>query len=252
MPLYSSEAIVLRRIDYREADRIVTFLTPDHGKVSGLARGVKRMRSRFGASLETLTYGKLIYFDRQGRNLISINHFDILKPFQQIREDLICSSSCQYIAELVMQFVPEKEAAAEVFSLFLETLEGMTGSEDPNAILRIFEIRLLTLIGYAPRMDACVLCGEREHLSRISISEGGVVCPLCKGRAGEVRPISEGALFFWKQVSVMTLSNMDRVRLQKRLNNELKQVLHRYFLYLLGREIRSYKFLEQVNKVQYG
>jgi DNA repair protein RecO (recombination protein O) len=252
MPLYSSEAIVLRRIDYREADRIVTFLTPDHGKVSGLARGVKRIRSRFGASLESLTYGKLVYFDRQGKNLISINHFDILKSFQQIRENLIRSCSCQYIAELVMQFVPEKEAAAEVFTLFLETLEGMTRSQDSDAILRIFEIRLLILIGYAPRVDACVLCGESEDISGISISEGGVVCPSCKGRAGEVRPISEGALFFWKQAPLMTSGHIDRVRLQKRLNNELKQILHRYFLYLLGREIRSYNFLEQVNKVQHG
>lgn len=248
MPLYSTEAVVLRKIDYRESDQIMTFLTPDYGRISGMVRGAKRIRSRFGASLEMLTYGKLIYFDRQGKNLVSINQFDILKSFQQIRENLIRSGSCQYMAELIMGFVPERESAAEVFKLFVRSMEGMSATRDPEAVLRIFEIRLLTLAGFAPKMDACVLCGNRQGRFMFSIKDGGLVCSSCQIRSAEAEPVPEGVGFFWRQALAMDLTKMDRVLLQGRLNAGLKRLLHRYFLHLLGREIRSFTFLEKLGQ----
>ncbi len=248
MPLFSTEAVVLRKIDYRESDQIMTFLTPDYGRISGLVRGAKRIRSRFGASLEMLTYGRLIYFDRQGKNLVSINQFDILKSFQQIRENLIRSGSSQYMAELIIGFVPERESATEVFKLFVQSMEGMAVTRDPEAVLRIFEIRFLSLIGFAPRMDACVFCGNWKGRFRFSIKDGGLVCSSCEDHTAEADPVPEGILFFWKQALAMDLTKMDRVRLQRRLNTGLKWLLHRYFLHLLGREIRSFIFLENLGK----
>jgi len=248
MPLYSTEAVVLRKIDYRESDQIMTFLTPDYGRISGLVRGAKRIRSRFGAALEMLTYGRLIYFDRQGKNLVSINHFDILKSFQRIREDLIRSASCQYMAELIMGLIPERESATEVFKLLVRSMEGMSATRDPDAVLRIFEIKFLSLIGFSPRMDACVFCGSSKGHFGFSIKDGGLVCSSCRGRAAETDPVPEGILFFWKQASAMDLTKMDRVRLQRRLNTGLKWLLHRYFLHLFGREIRSFIFLENLGK----
>lgn len=247
MPLASSEAIVLRKIDYQEADRIITFLTPDHGKLSGIAKGAKRIRSRVGPSLEVLTHGQLVYFDRPGKGLVSINHFDILASFRRVREDLIRSSSCQYLAELIIHFIPEREAAPEVFSLLLKAMHGIAGSRDPEAILRIFEIRFLSLAGFAPKMDACVLCGRTDGVFGFSMKEGGLVCASC-GRSDTGGRVSKGVLLFWRQALFMDTEKMDRIRLQGRLNTELKGFVHRYFLHLLGREIRSYNFLERVRK----
>jgi DNA repair protein RecO (recombination protein O) len=248
MPIHSSEAIVLRKTDYRDADRVVTFLTRDSGKLAGLVKGAKRIRSRFGASLEVLTYGRLIFFERQTKNLVSVNEFDPIKPFQEIREDILRSCSAQYLAEVILQFIPEREAAREVFGLLLQALKKIAISKNADAILRIFEIRFLTLIGFAPRLDACVLCGQRKTRAGFSVREGGIVCTGCRQGQGKLYPMSDGCLFFWSQALTMNLDRMDRVRLEGQLARELKDLLHRYFVHLAGREIRSYAFLETVTK----
>jgi DNA repair protein RecO (recombination protein O) len=248
MPLYNSEAIVLRKVAYRDADRIVTFFTPDQGKLSGLARGAGRLRSRYGSALEILTHGTLIYFDRQGKNLVQINHFDILHSFRKLREDLLRSASCQYLAELVLGLIPERAAAPEAFSFFLKTLEQIGRVSDPEPILRIFEIRFLVLTGFVPRMDACVHCGGDKGPFAFSATQGGVVCSRCRGRNSNVRPLSRGAIRFWEQALVREPEWFDRVRLEGKLNDELRHLLHGIFCGLLGREIRSYNFLTRLRK----
>ncbi len=248
MPLYDSEAVVLRTVDFREADRIVTFLTPGHGRLSGLARGAKRLRSRFGASLEVLTHGRLVYFDRQGKNLIGINHFDVLHSFQGIREDLLRSASSQYLAELALHFVPERQAAPECFGLLVAALGQMEAAKGPEALLRIFEIQFLALLGYAPRLDACVSCGRKAAAYGFSSKQGGLVCGGCGGASKDLASVSRGAVHFWRKASELSRERIGRVALDRRLNGELKRVLHGYLLYLLGREIRSFTFLERLRR----
>jgi len=249
MPLYSSEAIVLRKIDYRDADRIVTFLTPDRGKLAGLARGARRLKSRFGPSLETLTHGTLIYYDREGKNLIHVNHFDILHSFRKLREDLFRSASGQYLAELVLGLLPEREAAPETFQLLLQTLDRLQKGVETEPILRIFEIRLLVLSGFAPRVECCVRCGGQAAPFGFSVEQGGVVCRDCRSRTvAGVRPVSRGVLRFWEQALALKEERFDRVRLEGKLNRELRDLLHHYYRHLLGREIRSFVFLERLRK----
>ncbi|NOY53252.1 MAG: DNA repair protein RecO [Deltaproteobacteria bacterium] len=248
MPLYSSESIVLRKIDYRDADRIVTFLTPDHGKLAGLARGARRLKSRFGPALETLTHGTLIYFDREEKNLVNINHFDILHSFRRVREDLFRSASGQYLAELVLGLLPEREAAPEIFQLLLQTLNRLQEVVETEPILRIFEIRLLVLAGFAPKMNACVQCGGGTEPFRFSLRQGGILCRKCRGRTDEGTALSRGCLRFWEEVLTLTEERLGHIRLERKLNRELRELLHLYFRNLLGREIRSYVFLEKLRK----
>ncbi len=248
MPLYSSEAIVLRKIDYRDADRIVTFLTPDRGKLAGLARGARRLKSRFGPSLETLTHGTLIYFDREGKNLVNVNHFDILHSFRKVREDLFRSASGQYLTELVLGLLPEREAAPETFRLLLQTLDRLQEAVEIEPILRIFEIRLLVLSGFAPRMDGCAQCGGGEGPFGFSLQQGGILCRDCRDRTDEGYQLSLGCLRFWEQALTLKGERLGQVRLERRLNRELRNLLHRYFRHLLGREIRSFVFLERLRK----
>ncbi len=246
MPLFSTEAIVLHKTDFRDSDKIMTFLTPDQGRISGLARGAKRVRSPFGASLEVLTHGRLVYFDRQGKNLIHINHFDIVNSFQKIRENLLHSSSCLYLCELIMRMVPERAAARDCFILLLETMEQIGKTTDPDPILRIFEICLLHLLGFAPRVDACVVCGETEGKFRFVREQGGLVCERCDKKEKGNGTLSKGSIYFWRQAPMIRRDAMSRIRLDRRVNRELKRLLHDYFVYILGREIRSFNFLERI------
>jgi DNA repair protein RecO (recombination protein O) len=252
MPLVTSEAIVLRKTGFRDADMIITFFTPAEGKLAGLARGVRRLRSRYGPALEVLTHGSLIYFDRQGKNLVTVNNFDIIHSFQKIRENLLCSASAQYLAELVLGFIPERAGAPEVFSLFLAALKALQGCEDPEPILRIFEIRFLALTGFGPHMDGCVGCGASAAAVRFSLAQGGVLCPRCEQGTAITRPISRGAVVFWNQALRMNLDRIDRVRLQKGLNGELRRLTHRVFVSHLGREIRTFTFLERIRQTDHG
>ncbi len=252
MPLFTSEAIVLKKNPFRDADLIVTFFTPDEGKLSGLARGAKRLRSPYGPALEVLTHGTLIYFDREQKNLVNVNSFDIIHSFQKIRENLFASVSAQYLAELILGFMPERAAAPESFALMLAALEGMQGSQDPEPILRIFEIRFLTLTGFAPCMDGCVACGAGTGPFRFSLTQGGLVCRRCQPAGRQGRAVSPGAVMFWNQAHRMSLDRIGRIRLEAGLNRELRDLAHRVLVSHLGRELRSLNFLRRIRREEAG
>jgi DNA repair protein RecO (recombination protein O) len=145
-----------------------------------------------------------------------------------------------------MKFLPEKESAPEVFHLFLETMKHLESARDSEVMLRIFEIRFLSCVGFGPRMDACVICDETTRKGSFSLREGGLVCPRCSSRSGEGTPLSEGALVFWGQALAMKEAKIGRVRLQRRLNEELRHLLYRYIRHVLGGELRTYQFLQRI------
>ena len=252
MPLFNSEAIVLKKTPFRDADLIVTFFTPHEGKLSALARGAKRLRSRYGPSLEVLTHGTLIYFDREGKNLVNINSFDIIHSFQKIRENLFASVSAQYLCELILGFIPERAAAPQSFALLLAALEAIQSTRDPEPILRIFEIRFLMETGFAPRMDGCVACGAEAGPFHFSLAQGGLVCRRCGLPDRQGRTVSPGAVRFWTQACRASLDRLDRIRLEAGLNRELAALTHGVLVSHLGRELRSLRFLRRLRRESGG
>ena len=188
MPLHKTEAFLLRTYALKEADKICVFLTKDQGKVRGVAHGARKLRSRFGSSLEPFTEVALSYFQKEGRELVSVSSCDILRShFERAARNVETASVFSYMAELLTEFLPEHEPNDRLYRLVLATLEAIEG-EDGNLsqILRYFESWLLKLVGFFPDTSHCAVCdatisaGESVFLT----TEGTPRCVGCGGGKG--------------------------------------------------------------------
>jgi DNA repair protein RecO (recombination protein O) len=161
MRLVTTDAIVLRSYNLAEADRIVVCLTRSVGLVRAVAKGARRMKSRFGAALEPFTLIRLSFHERENRDLVAISNAEILKSYFNLNSRVESAELLAYMGELVAEFAPPHEVDERLFRMLaacIESLAETTGCERP--IMRYFEVWLLRLAGLFPDLRACVECGQ--------------------------------------------------------------------------------------------
>ena len=160
MRLVTTDAIVLRTYNLAESDRIVVFLTRGAGLVRGVAKGARRMKSRFGAALEPFTLIKLAYYEKENRELVSISSTEILKSQFPLNLKPEVAEVLAYMGELINEFAPPHEADERLFRMLTACVDTLTLQQSAERQLtRYFEIWLLRLAGLFPDLRACVGCG---------------------------------------------------------------------------------------------
>ncbi len=248
MPLQQTTAIVLRSSPLGEADKIVTFYSPQFGRIRGVAQGARRPKSRFGSNLEVLTHLQLVFFAKPSTNLHRVNQTDLLEYFPKLRQELSRLTAALYLADIVYSLTAAEDSNPGLFQLLLHTLRFLDAGQQPSVLLRIFEIRALTLLGYAPQLEYCVCCQKELDLGPktvYNIIRGGGVCSACsRGQSG--LSLSRGSINFLKQAARVDLSKISRLKLSAGQAQEIKQMLHQHLCYHLKQEIKSYRFLEQL------
>src|SRR5258706_10561577 len=164
MGLVNTDAIVLRTYNLAEADRIVVCLTRSAGLVRAVAKGARRMKSRFGASLEPFTLIRLAFYEKENRELVSISNAEILKSHFNLAAQLEASEVLAYMGELVGEFAPPHEANEKLFRMVTACVDALeTSPSSARLILRYFEVWLLRLAGLFPDVRSCADCGTRLH-----------------------------------------------------------------------------------------
>ncbi len=149
MPLYTTEAIVLRTYKLGEADRIVVFLTRDRGKRRGVAQGARRMRSRFGGALEPLTRVEVTYFEKESRELVSLNYAEPLSsPLWSVRGDAL--GHLGYFAELIDECALEGDADERLYRLGRSVIDALAAGAPVEALARYFEVLAAPAAGRLP------------------------------------------------------------------------------------------------------
>lgn len=244
MGLRSSEAVVIGGHNLGEADRIVVFYTRSFGKVRAVAAGARRIRSRFGGSLEPFTHGRLVYFERSTGDLHRLNEFAIRQPFHALRTSLELLTAASEVAELTGVAGVEGEGSAELFALAVGTLGGLNAGMEPSRALRAFEIRLLKTLGYLPELGKCVRCrGElKDGVQHFGFNEGGLLCPACRAEAIETAPVTPAVLGFLR-AALAGDGRPDPPRLRPEVSEEVRSLLQSFLELKLGRRIRSARFL---------
>jgi DNA repair protein RecO (recombination protein O) len=162
MGLVNTDAIVLRTYNLAEADRIAVCLTRSAGLVRAVAKGARRMKSRFGASLEPFTLIRLAFYERENRELVSISNTEILKSHFDLAAKLEISEILAYMGELVGDFAPPHEANEKLFRMVAACIDALEAApESARLVLRYFEVWLLRLAGFFPDVRSCAECGVR-------------------------------------------------------------------------------------------
>ena len=177
MATYRDEGIVLRTMRLGEADRIVTILTAEHGKVRAVAKGVRRTKSRMGGRVEPLSHVAMLCW--RGRELDVVNQAESLDTFRAIREDMARLAPATIILEIADQVAEQHAPAGELFTMVLGALRSLEASASP-LLLGAFCLKLLAGEGVGPIVEACARCGSPGPLVAFELSEGGLLCAKCR------------------------------------------------------------------------
>jgi len=241
-------AIVLNAINYGESDRIVTFYTTGYGKVAGIAKGARRSKKRFVNKLEPFSHITLTFFHKEGRELVRVDECRLIENFHHLTDDLERLAYGSYMLELLGAMTHEGERHEGLFRLLLATLEMVQREWGAERSTIIFETRLLSLLGYRPRLDGCLLCESITDRVRYYFNshKGGMVCAPCGGGMAELIPLSLGTARFLDSTARMDIRKVGRLMPNPAVMRESRAVLRHLVRYHVGRELKSRQFLDHI------
>ncbi len=245
---YSTEVIVIKKTKLGEADTILTFFTPDRGKIQGFAKSLRKPKSKLAGHLELLTHSQVSF--ARGKNLDTITGSQTIDSFLPIRNDLFLTSCGLYIAELVNQFTAEHQENLAIFQLTLATLHRLVDEANKELVLRAFELHLLESAGYRPQLRRCVACHrELEPVTNyFSPIAGGLLCPACAPAQPFARPVSVNAQKVLRLLQGGDSAQATRLKLDAELASEIEDILGEYIKHLLEREVKSAAWLETLKE----
>jgi DNA repair protein RecO (recombination protein O) len=249
MPLERSEAVVIGSFPLGESDRVVTFFTRRFGKVRGVARASRRIRSRFGAALEPFTLGELVFFETLRSELARVDHFDILHPFVRLREDLDRLGHASWMIECVARLTGERDRHAALYGLLVRGLRTMEGDVEPAWVRLWFGARCIGAVGQWPRLDRCGDCGRRYPFPRAALGVEGLICDACAPGPAETTPLSPVAVAALARLRSLPAEALPASRLG-RIAPELASVLDTHMTRLIGQPVRTVKFLREVGRLR--
>ena len=240
MALITTDAIVLKSMRWGEADRIVIFFSRKLGKVRGIARGARRMNSRFGGALEPFTYVNLTVFDRRNDSLASISHVEILENFTALREDLQRMSAAARMVSVVEGMTADRDPSHELVCALQGGLRALCESRDLILTTLIFQIHVLTLTGFRPQIDHCASCGQNIEVRSLKFSAlaGGLLCQACEQASWDsCIAISPGSVAFIQQARRMRFPVARRLNAVGQVRDELEKMIETYVRMVVNKRL---------------
>ncbi|HEX8968735.1 MAG TPA: DNA repair protein RecO [Chloroflexota bacterium] len=244
--LYRTPAVILKRMDLGEADRIVTLFSRDEGKIRAVARGARRTTSRSAGHLEPFTLSDVLF--AAGRELDVISQVDTLEAFRTVREDLELTTHAYYLAEVVDLLTEDRMENRAVFDILVDGLHLLGEIADSRLVLIVFHLRLLEALGYRPELRECVSCRAEIEPERNQFSPqaGGVLCPACGPREPSARALGTSAL---KLLRFVQNTRGERVvNAPPQISREAEAVLRDYAEHIVERRFRSPALMARIQE----
>jgi DNA repair protein RecO (recombination protein O) len=253
MAIQKTQAIVLNNQDFRESSLLATFYTKDFGKLKGLIKGIRASKSRFGSRLEPFSFNTIVFYENRKSSFCIIAQCDRAYNFNIFQGDLEKAAYASYLVELIDAVTSPGDANTLLFELLFNTLRLLSHIEIENIeeIIRIFEIRLLDISGFMPRLDCCVCCGKNIFLLKkkpphFSHSLGGLICEACFAQDKAALSISLGTIASLKYIESTEWCRVLHFKISSAIKEELEEILRCFLSLHLERKFKSLAFLEKV------
>lgn len=244
MERFSTRAVVLSTVDFGEADRVVTFLTEEHGRLSAFANGARKSKRRFAGALEPFTLLKATLVETRG-DVYRLDAVEILDSYGPLREEIGRIARASYAVELMKELCREKEAQPQLFLLLNRFLWALARENAAGLALFRFELLSLEIAGLMPRFDACARCGAKPSEQDVFDPEhGGLLCPGCvPAHLFGTRSSAEAARAL---VSLQRAKAGTTLEIPGRVREEARAMLSRFVAHHLGKRLKTLDFMKSV------
>jgi DNA repair protein RecO (recombination protein O) len=252
MPVQKTSAILLRCVDYGDADLILTLFSHAHGKIGVIAKHAKKSRKRFSGVLELFSNLSIQCRTRRQGGLAVLEEAQIIEPYAALREHILKTAYASYWAELVMVWTEDDQPLAPLYHLLCYALGELNAGRQVDAQLNLaFQMRFMALAGLCPNLNYCCVC--RTSLENFKVTaagfdlpRGGVCCHDCDQPHDLALCLSRGTIKQLQWIAEGDLARIGRIRFSTAALNEAQHFLEAFVPYHLGREPRSLKFLRQI------
>jgi DNA repair protein RecO (recombination protein O) len=229
MPARETEAIILKTFPLGEADRLVSFLGRSSGRIRGVASGARRLKNRYGSTLEVLSHVQIWYVERETRDLVRIQQADLLESFHKAQSDYGLSTGLAVVSEISEVVLPEHEVSEPMFRLILLAVREIERTGDWRMPLSYFAFWTVRLGGWLPRFDRCTSCGTlfSGKPAFYGAHHSGLFCEKCR-RPG-MRPLHFEARNLAER---FTSERLDRISLEKPLCESARELREASFAWI--------------------
>ena len=233
-------------MEYEEADKIVTIYTKNYGKITAIAKGVRKIKSKFGSSLEIFTHSVFLFY--KGRNIDIVSQVEILESFFSASKEVIKFAFAANCVEIVNKLTEEREINVGLFDLLKEVLHYLRESNDPKLLALSFKWQTMSILGYRPLLNHCCRCNKSVKDQKeiyFNIKEGGLLCNNCiaKDKEGCVKV----SIYFNKlvrRILVTPLSTISNATIPDEKIKELEKITDLYIAYHSERSFKTDRFLK--------
>ena len=244
MAILQTEAIVLKTFDFRETSLIAHFFTKDHGRINGILKGIRKDPRKFASTLEPFSSNEIVFYQSRNSGLQLVSQCDLKDNFNSLRNNLESITSAYYLVDLLKQLMPEEEKNTAVYELAVSALKQMELSNEPRKVSRVFIIKFLKLIGFRPRLEACVICnkdvlGEAYFNAR----RGGLLCPKCSVSDNYSAAVLKGTVASILHMEENNWENSLRLDLSGKIKEEFNVILQNFMEFHLQVRPRSKEVL---------
>jgi DNA repair protein RecO (recombination protein O) len=247
---FRTAAIILKRRDFGEADRLLTVLTPAHGKLSVIAKGARKPATSRTGHVELFTRADMLI--HRGRDFGILQQVEMTAPYLPLREDLVRGAYASYAAELLDRFTIEaEEDLRALFDLFDATLDRLCTAPDPLLAVRYFEMRLLDSVGFRPELTYCVASREviEAEDQYFSYAWGGVVRPDHALRATACVPVAMRTLKLMRHLQRSSYETVAALQVPPDLHADIERIMLGYLTFVLERKLESVDFIARLRRL---
>ena len=264
---FSTQAVLLRKIEYGDHDYIITFLTRDMGKVSVMAKNAKKSVKRFTGALDLFSLNQIQcrYPQKNRDGMIILSQTELENGFINIRYDLFKTAFASYWVELVYLWLEEEKSQPALYDLLVFSLDMLNSSDiSPQVLNLLYQIRFMSISGFTPSIDSCETCKTEldaiiQKNVRFDLQEGKIICESClrktalktcsqAGGPGHGLYVSKGTLkqLFW--INNTDISRADRIKFSPFAMAEGQALMESFIPFHIGREMRTLKFLNRLRR----
>lgn len=246
MANYKTEGIVLKSIKLGEADKIITIYSNERGKISAVAKGIRKTKSKFGARLEPFSHVNLLLYD--GRNLDIVTQVELISSFREIREDFDKVVYGAAMLDLLEKISPLEEKDEVVFDFVLSSLQALSlVSKNIPLLLAAFDLKLMSIAGFRPNFKNCAICSEEATSFKkeviFSCEWGGLLCDRCGLSDIDAISVSRTTLEVLSEVMKRDILDLTNLGISTRAGKELLSLSQRYIKYYLQARLKSREYL---------
>ncbi len=231
-------AVVIRTVDFKDNDRMITFLTREHGLMGAKVRGAKKQTSKLFSASTMFCCGEYTFYEKNG--FFGVRSCDIKYTFGHVQDDYDGYAVACFIADAVGKVAQEDDAAPKLFALVVNALWALDkAAATPKSVACYFIQRLLMLEGVYPQLSNCLVCGAAEGLTKMSSEHGGVVCANCEGG----KRVQPGVIKALAGMQNVMPSDIAKVAMSGNEEAKLLKLLVDYLEYVLGKPLTTSKYI---------